>query len=249
MSASEPFTFVEATTNIAKDGYSDYVDINSARVASVDVQFTARLRKEHPELTLTAVPASNLNLILFADLGYAFYELDLEHDTASRFRGYVPPGPKGEPSFLAEAVQYAKYGYKFGDEYFLVYWVLTGYVPTQYVLKEPRGDRETPTTNSSVTDRLLQAAGDTLYQSAKQPGIWVFDRWWRKSLAMYDEVQKMTWDKVILDEAMKNSLTEFSSKFFDSKKVYEDLGVPWKRGLLFHGPPGNGKTISIKGEC
>ncbi len=52
--------------------------------------------------------------------------------------------------------------------------------------------------------------------------------------------------KVILDEAVKKDLTSVTNKFFSSKQVYEDLGVPWKRGLLFHGPPGNGKTISIK---
>jgi transitional endoplasmic reticulum ATPase len=106
MSSSEPFTFVEATTDIAKESYNDYVDILSAKAVSVDVQFSARLRKEHPELTLTAVPVTNLNLIRFANLGYASYELDLQHDKASRLRGYIPPGAKGEPSFLAEAIQY-----------------------------------------------------------------------------------------------------------------------------------------------
>lgn len=45
---------------------------------------------------------------------------------------------------------------------------------------------------------------------------------------------------------MKKDLQEAADKFFDSKDAYEDLGVPWKRGLMFHGPPGNGKTISIK---
>lgn len=48
------------------------------------------------------------------------------------------------------------------------------------------------------------------------------------------------------DEGMKIELQEAAEKFFDSKDAYEDLGVPWKRGLMFHGPPGNGKTISIK---
>jgi transitional endoplasmic reticulum ATPase len=248
MSQSEPFTFVEATTDLAKDGYSDYVDILSAKAPSVDVQFSARLRKEHPELTLTKVPANNLNLILFARLGYASAEIDLEHDTAISMRGYVRPGPKGEPSGLGEAIQYAKYNYKFGDEYFLIYWVQIGYVPVQYVLKEPRGHDETPSTGSAVTDRLLKAAGDAIFASDRQSGIWVYDRYWSKSIPLYNEVEKATWDKVILDEKMKESLTQVTEKFFDSKKVYEDLGVPWKRGLLFHGPPGNGKTISIKGK-
>jgi len=45
---------------------------------------------------------------------------------------------------------------------------------------------------------------------------------------------------------MKKELKSVSRRFFDSKAVYDDLGVPWKRGLIFYGPAGNGKTISIK---
>jgi len=59
-------------------------------------------------------------------------------------------------------------------------------------------------------------------------------------------ISRATWDKVILDPSMKKELTNVSGRFFDSKDVYEDLGVPWKRGLIFYGPAGNGKTISIK---
>jgi len=57
---------------------------------------------------------------------------------------------------------------------------------------------------------------------------------------------RASWDKVILDPGMKKELTSVSGRFFDSKSVYDDLGVPWKRGLIFYGPAGNGKTISIK---
>ena len=59
-------------------------------------------------------------------------------------------------------------------------------------------------------------------------------------------MQKANWNDVILDEDMKKALVDITKKFFDSKDVYDDLGVPWKRGVIFHGPAGNGKTISIK---
>jgi transitional endoplasmic reticulum ATPase len=36
------------------------------------------------------------------------------------------------------------------------------------------------------------------------------------------------------------------TSFFKSEEIYKTLEVPWKRGLLFVGPPGNGKTISLK---
>jgi SpoVK/Ycf46/Vps4 family AAA+-type ATPase len=45
---------------------------------------------------------------------------------------------------------------------------------------------------------------------------------------------------------MKASLIEDVYGFFDAQALYKELGVPWKRGVIFHGVPGNGKTISIK---
>ena len=59
------------------------------------------------------------------------------------------------------------------------------------------------------------------------------DRYWQRNKQLYQEVMKASWDKVILDERQKKDLTNVTEKFFDSKQVYEDLGVPWKRGLLF----------------
>lgn len=59
-------------------------------------------------------------------------------------------------------------------------------------------------------------------------------------------MQKTNWDDVILDDKMKKTLTGTVLRFFDSATKYREFGVPWKRGLIFHGPPGNGKTISLK---
>ncbi|KAJ9611380.1 hypothetical protein H2200_004564 [Cladophialophora chaetospira] len=245
MAFSEPFTFIEATKDVTKEGFDNYVDILSAKVADVDLQFNSRLRAQYPEMIVTTVPGGNIDLILFADLGHAQYEIDIEHDSVSRWRGFVPPDVRdGGEGYLGEIISYAKYKYTFGAEYFILYRVKFGYSLLQYILKEPRGHGENPNTHSSETDKLIKAAGDVLYK--QKPGIYVYDRYWSKDHALYEEVQNSTWDKVILDENMKKSLVEVSGKFFDSKDVYDGLGVPWKRGLLFHGPPGNGKTISIK---
>ena len=72
----------------------------------------------------------------------------------------------------------------------------------------------------------------------------VFDNYWRTDRVLYDQVSRASWKDVILDENMKKSLTSITKKFFDSEDVYRDLGVPWRRGIIFHGPAGNGKTIS-----
>jgi hypothetical protein len=38
---------------------------------------------------------------------------------------------------------------------------------------------------------------------------------------------------VILDEDVKKDLTKVAKTFFSSRDVYEGLGVPWKRGLMY----------------
>ena len=113
----------------------------------------------------------------------------------------------------------------------------------QYILKEP-GAGESTLSPSKVVDALIAAAGT--WQFADREIIWVFDGYWQRSKALFDQVRKAEWENVILDPKQKAAVQDVSTKFFDSKDVYDELGVPWKRGIIFHGPPGNGKTISIK---
>lgn len=59
-------------------------------------------------------------------------------------------------------------------------------------------------------------------------------------------MQGASWDDVILESAMKDALMRDVIGFFDTRDVYQDLGLMWKRGIILHGLPGNGKTASIK---
>lgn len=45
---------------------------------------------------------------------------------------------------------------------------------------------------------------------------------------------------------MKAALIADVQGFFDNQALYAQYAVPWKRGIILHGVPGNGKTISIK---
>ena len=69
--------------------------------------------------------------------------------------------------------------------------------------------------------------------------VWVFDGgYWQKSAELWQSVQQSEWKDVILDEDMKQSIIEDADNFFNSRDTYMNLKVPWKRGIIYYGPPG-----------
>lgn len=104
---------------------------------------------------------------------------------------------------------------------------------------------ELTTEGTPIVDTLLLTIGS--WSSNLHKEIFVFDSGqWVKDRALYKSVQSSTFDSVILAPALKKSLMSDVLTFFSSRSTYTRLSVPWKRGLLFHGFPGNGKTISIR---
>ena len=50
---------------------------------------------------------------------------------------------------------------------------------------------------------------------------------------------------IILDKGLMESVSDDLEGFLKSREWYGGRGIPWKRGYLFEGPPGNGKTSAI----
>ncbi|KAJ6539518.1 P-loop containing nucleoside triphosphate hydrolase protein [Mycena capillaripes] len=93
--------------------------------------------------------------------------------------------------------------------------------------------------------KLILDAG--LWAYTPQGEIWVYNQgYWRKDRMLWVDLQKASWEDVILKEEFKKALQKDVYGFFKSEAIYRELGIPWKRGIIMHGPPGNGKTISIK---
>ena len=193
---TEPFTLVEETLRPGPHHlFDDVVELGSAKTADHDLQYIASLRAAHPGLIVTAIPMSNVPLRAFAAAGHATCDRDTSTDSFASWRGYNAPALRQNKGTLAEAIHFAKYHFKWKDEDFILFTV--GGV--QYVLKERR-EGEDALGPSGVTDALIQTVGDWLLSD--QQVVWVYDRYWQRSKALYQQVVEATWDKVILDESV-----------------------------------------------
>ncbi|RFU28451.1 hypothetical protein B7463_g7883, partial [Scytalidium lignicola] len=216
---------------------------------STELIFLELLKEAYPECKVVCTLASKCDLLGYSAAGYATAEIDLDQ-SIDITRSYKEPGArlKKEPGVLNNHVRFGKWKYIWQDFEFAVYEV--EYTPD---FRHPVRlffllEQSSPAANEegvSTIDQLLLAAG--AWSSELHEEIYVFDdAYWTKDRELWESVQGSSWDNVILNPEMKNNLMTDVNSFFDNQKLYKKLAVPWKRGLIFHGIPGNGKTLSIK---
>lgn len=217
--------------------------------ASTELSIAQVLRNSHPGLHVTCTTRSNYDLLGYARAGHATAIGDFG-EAFDATRTYITPATRASnvSPRLKDDVRCGRWVYTWEKHEFLLYEVHYRepfQAPKQlcYVLsRHPHGEIEHA---SASTDALLLAAGH--WCSKLHNEIYVFDNGaWNKSKELWESIQGSSWDDVILNQDMKTNLIKDVQSFFDNEKLYKNLAVPWKRGLIFHGVPGNGKTISIK---
>lgn len=223
----------------------EYFQHNSSTRYNTDTAITAAIKRQYPNLTLTSVPAWNCDLLSFASNGHAtatpIQDASGDLPTEMKNKLYIPSYRQdGGGGMIATSYSFAKFMYKWRDYDFIIYFITGGIEPYEgvqnfYILS----------TDESRSSALIRAVGQWVSELHEE--IWVFDGgFWSKNSELYHSVMKASWDNVIMDADLKKTIIDDHLSFFRSEDTYKSLKVPWKRGLIFHGPPGNGKTISVK---
>ena len=70
--------------------------------------------------------------------------------------------------------------------------------------------------------------------------------YFEKDKELYQAIKSATFDNLILRDSLKEEIQSDFTQFFNSRELYERYGIPWRRGSLLIGPPGNGKTHTVK---
>ena len=97
----------------------------------------------------------------------------------------------------------------------------------------------------SVLNALLQTAIDDEYKKNRSTDLTIWVRaaqsWmggWEKAVTK----KRRGLGTVVLDAALKAEIVTDAKKFINEPEYYANLGIPYRRGYLLYGPPGNGKT-------
>lgn len=104
------------------------------------------------------------------------------------------------------------------------------------------------TRDKSIPLRFMQEATTRLKKGSEEkvPELYTpsYDNWYKRK-----DLDLRGVESVILPEGEMERLVGDLEQFFQRRGWYAGLGIPYKRGYLFHGTPGSGKTSTIAALC
>ncbi|TBU32974.1 P-loop containing nucleoside triphosphate hydrolase protein [Dichomitus squalens] len=234
----EEETPLQPSVGTADRFHDPWVDQASNKFSEPTTFGTRQLRKLYPNHTI--VPVSDYGNSILSFPGALVQPLAPSELISSVY--FVPVARRLSqiPGVLVNQIFFGSFRVAWDKYEYLLYVVKFPYgmgsQTQQYVLHE--GPEE-------PARALVLAAGGWAAQLHQE--VLVFNQgFWRKDHDMWLDLQTANWADVILKEKFKTALQKDVYGFFDSEDLYKSLAIPWKRGLIFWGPPGNGKTISLK---
>ena len=220
------------------EAFKDLEEHSSKPRDSTSLAILSSLRLRYPDYTVTTTRLT-ADLLAFAKAGNAKVLLDMTGESSFTHRVHLPPSERtsNKPGTMKDKVLFGKYDYEWSGHCFLMYHAeYSEYfrtTTTNYLLYK-RDEADIVEGRSKVVDQLIATV--TKWNLDLHDEVYMFDQeQWIKNKGLWASVQESTWDDVILDAEMKDSLRNDVQGFFDCKDDYKSFAVPWKRGIIFHG--------------
>ena len=206
-----------ATDKAAMNVFHDFEQHNAGLQTSSETAILSALRGRYPDWTV-AITSSHTGLLAFAQAGQAKAELHTKTDSLSALRLYASPRQRisQDEGEMTDAVHFGSYDYVWKGEVFIVYTATFqqgfGQVEINYILH--KRDEELVDGRCRATDELIAAASK--WSNNVHDEVLVFDQErWTKNKELWASVQSASWDDVIMEKNMKETLINDVEGFFD----------------------------------